>query len=51
MVLAIILPTKEEIKAAKQMASANPELLDDRELWILEKYKNAEDDFDEGVEE
>ena len=44
MVLEIQLPTMEEIKVAKKMAHNCPELLDDREYWIIENYCGGDED-------
>ena len=38
MVLEIPLPTKEEIMSVIKYSKEYPELLDDRELWILENF-------------
>ena len=37
------LPSQEEIRAVKEIADSNPELLDGRELWILKEF--VESDF------
>lgn len=31
-------PTEEEIKVVKEIAKYNPDLLDGRELWILQNF-------------
>jgi len=36
-------PSKEEIKAVKQIAKSSPEDLDGREMWILQEF--VESDF------
>ena len=38
MSFSIEIPSKEEIKAVVKMAKYFPELLDSKELWILENY-------------
>ncbi|MBN1940910.1 MAG: hypothetical protein JW772_01885 [Candidatus Diapherotrites archaeon] len=38
-------PSREEIKAAIQIARNNPEDLDGREMWILKEFVGS--DFDE----
>jgi len=37
-------PSKEEIIAARKMATYNPEDLDSRELWVLENFSVGDDD-------
>ncbi|MCX6801398.1 MAG: hypothetical protein NTZ73_04375 [Candidatus Diapherotrites archaeon] len=47
-----LVPSEEEIKSVKKLARNCPELLDSRELWILEYVsENSEDDFDDEVVE
>ena len=38
MVFSIEIPSKKEIKAVIKMAKYFPELLDSKEIWILENY-------------
>jgi hypothetical protein len=49
-VLTIQVPTRDEVKVAKKMAKECPELMDDREFWVLENASDFfEDDLDEEV--
>jgi hypothetical protein len=41
MVLSIQNPTKEEIEYALHLEENHPELLDDRELWILQHFREV----------
>ena len=38
MVFQIQNPTEEEVQEVLEISKNNPELLDDRELWILENF-------------
>jgi len=38
------LPSREEIKAVKQIAESNPDDLDGRDLWVLQEF--VESDFE-----
>lgn len=41
MVLSIQNPTREEIEYSFWLEEKHPELLDDRELWILGKFREV----------
>jgi len=42
MVFEISLPNNEEIKNAKRILAINPEELDDRDIWILNKFVGSD---------
>lgn len=48
--LLVKIPDLEEIKEVKKIARNNPELLDGRELWILENFSESFEDELEEVE-